>query len=277
MTGVEFVAETLRIPAGHETCARRAAIGAAHVGVGEADSFSSDPIDVGCWNIPAAVNADVRVADVVGHNQPDVVVSDRSPLANGTGDGQKDGGRGNRPHDGFHVPPGLAGFRPNSRKLTHAVAQPLLLSSRLPTARVFLRRRFTNTVTSGAFNCIPLISRSRKGASTSRSRRVRYGLIPVSICFRPAPTAGSTAGASAWLGLVFAEAYDRTMGLNLTAVFQKVPEGYIGFVEELPGANTQGATLEEARANLQEAVALVLEANRGLIDETKEERSFASL
>ena len=52
------------------------------------------------------------------------------------------------------------------------------------------------------------------------------------------------------------------MHLNLTAVFQKVPEGYIGFVEELPGANTQGATLEEASANLQEAVTLVLEANR---------------
>jgi predicted RNase H-like HicB family nuclease len=79
---------------------------------------------------------------------------------------------------------------------------------------------------------------------------------------------GGRDGSSAWLGLVFAEAYDRAMGLNLTAVFQKVPEGYIGFVEELPGANTQGATLEEARANLQEAVALVLEANRGLIEET---------
>lgn len=33
--------------------------------------------------------------------------------------------------------------------------------------------------------------------------------------------------------------------MTLTAVFQKVPEGYIGFVEELPGANTQGATLKE--------------------------------
>jgi len=43
------------------------------------------------------------------------------------------------------------------------------------------------------------------------------------------------------------------MQLQLTAVFKKVPEGYIGFVEELPGANTQGATLEEARANLVEA------------------------
>ena len=58
------------------------------------------------------------------------------------------------------------------------------------------------------------------------------------------------------------------MDLNLTAIFQKVSEGYIGFVEELPGANTQGATLEEARANLQEAVELVLEANRELVEET---------
>ena len=57
------------------------------------------------------------------------------------------------------------------------------------------------------------------------------------------------------------------MPLQLTAVFRQVPEGYIGFVEELPGANTQGATLEEARANLQEAVALVLEANRALVEE----------
>ena len=57
------------------------------------------------------------------------------------------------------------------------------------------------------------------------------------------------------------------MALQFTAVFRKVPEGYIGFVEELPGANTQGATLEEARENLHEAVTMVLEANRGLIDE----------
>jgi len=47
----------------------------------------------------------------------------------------------------------------------------------------------------------------------------------------------------------------------------KVPEGYIGFVEELAGANTQGATLEETRANLKEAVALVLETNRTLAQE----------
>jgi predicted RNase H-like HicB family nuclease len=58
------------------------------------------------------------------------------------------------------------------------------------------------------------------------------------------------------------------MQLQLTAVFQKVPEGYIGFIEELPGANTQGATLDEARANLTEAVHLVFEANRALTEET---------
>jgi predicted RNase H-like HicB family nuclease len=55
-------------------------------------------------------------------------------------------------------------------------------------------------------------------------------------------------------------------GMPLTAAFMKVPEGYIGFVEELPGANTQGDTLEEARDNLKEAVALVLEANRELAE-----------
>ena len=46
-----------------------------------------------------------------------------------------------------------------------------------------------------------------------------------------------------------------------------MPEGYIAFVEQLPGANTQGATLDEARTNLKEAVALVLEANRVLVSE----------
>jgi predicted RNase H-like HicB family nuclease len=58
--------------------------------------------------------------------------------------------------------------------------------------------------------------------------------------------------------------------IKLTAVYVKVPEGYIGFVEELPGANTQGATLEEARENLKEAVELVLEANRALAEESLE-------
>ena len=62
------------------------------------------------------------------------------------------------------------------------------------------------------------------------------------------------------------------MTMRFTAVFEQVPEGYIGFVEELPGANTQGATLEKARANLEEAVELVLEANRLLAEEAMEAR-----
>jgi predicted RNase H-like HicB family nuclease len=54
--------------------------------------------------------------------------------------------------------------------------------------------------------------------------------------------------------------------MQLTAVFQKVPEGYIGFLEEIPGVNTQGDTLEEARENLQEALTLIIEANRQLAE-----------
>ena len=54
--------------------------------------------------------------------------------------------------------------------------------------------------------------------------------------------------------------------MKLTAVFQQVPEGFIAFVEELPGANTQATTLEEARENLRETVMLVLEANRELAE-----------
>lgn len=61
--------------------------------------------------------------------------------------------------------------------------------------------------------------------------------------------------------------YDIHMQIAFTAVFRPVPGGYVAFVEELPGANTQGATIEEARANLEEAVMLTLEANRALAQE----------
>jgi predicted RNase H-like HicB family nuclease len=60
------------------------------------------------------------------------------------------------------------------------------------------------------------------------------------------------------------------MEYQLTAVYHRVNEGYIGFVEELPGANTQGATLDETRANLREAVELVIEANRALSEQDLE-------
>lgn len=56
--------------------------------------------------------------------------------------------------------------------------------------------------------------------------------------------------------------------MELTAVYIEVPEGYIAFIEELPGANTQGVTLEETRENLKEAVQLVLDANRQLAEKS---------
>ena len=58
--------------------------------------------------------------------------------------------------------------------------------------------------------------------------------------------------------------------MRLTAVFVKVAEGYAAFAEELPGANTQGETIDEARENLKEAVTLVLEANRELAQQSVE-------
>jgi predicted RNase H-like HicB family nuclease len=57
------------------------------------------------------------------------------------------------------------------------------------------------------------------------------------------------------------------MNLRLTKVFQRVPDGFIAFVEEVHGANGQGDTLDEAKSNLDEAIALVLEANRALAEE----------
>jgi predicted RNase H-like HicB family nuclease len=54
------------------------------------------------------------------------------------------------------------------------------------------------------------------------------------------------------------------MHLEFNALFRRTATGYIGFIEELPGANTQAATLDEARDSLREAALLVLEANRTL-------------
>lgn len=54
------------------------------------------------------------------------------------------------------------------------------------------------------------------------------------------------------------------MELTFTAVYEEVPEGYIAYVAELPGVNAHGRTLEAARASLDEALELVLEANRSL-------------
>jgi predicted RNase H-like HicB family nuclease len=54
------------------------------------------------------------------------------------------------------------------------------------------------------------------------------------------------------------------LGAMFTAVFQKSGAWWAAYVEEVPGVNTQGATLEEARANLREALTLILAANREL-------------
>ena len=51
---------------------------------------------------------------------------------------------------------------------------------------------------------------------------------------------------------------------RFTAVFERDGDWWIGSVEELPGAHTQGRTLDEARENLKDAVRLVIEGNREL-------------
>ena len=53
----------------------------------------------------------------------------------------------------------------------------------------------------------------------------------------------------------------------LTSVFERSPHGYIGYIEEFPGVNTQGGILEETRKYLIEALELVLQANRELAEE----------
>ena len=54
------------------------------------------------------------------------------------------------------------------------------------------------------------------------------------------------------------------MKREFTAVFQKREKWYVAYVEEIPGVNTQGRTLKEARANLKEALQLIIQANRQL-------------
>ena len=56
--------------------------------------------------------------------------------------------------------------------------------------------------------------------------------------------------------------------MQLTAIFQKVPKGYVGFVEEVPGTRTRGRTLEEVREKLADAVEHALEANRVRAEKT---------
>ena len=50
--------------------------------------------------------------------------------------------------------------------------------------------------------------------------------------------------------------------MNFTAVYEKVPGGYIAFIEEFPGTNAQGPTLDVARENLRDAFELIIGMNR---------------
>jgi predicted RNase H-like HicB family nuclease len=58
------------------------------------------------------------------------------------------------------------------------------------------------------------------------------------------------------------------MVMIVNAIFEEIPEseggGYLAYAEELPGAISEGDTLEEARENLRDAIELLLEANREL-------------
>lgn len=49
---------------------------------------------------------------------------------------------------------------------------------------------------------------------------------------------------------------------EFTAIYKKSGEWYLGWIEEIPGANTQGKTLKETKENLKEAVLLILETNK---------------
>ncbi len=51
---------------------------------------------------------------------------------------------------------------------------------------------------------------------------------------------------------------------QFTSVIEKRGKWYVAYIEEIPGVNTQGRTLSEARRNLKEALTMVIEANREL-------------
>ena len=52
---------------------------------------------------------------------------------------------------------------------------------------------------------------------------------------------------------------------QFTAVYLKCGKWYLGYVEEIPGVNTQGRTLAEAKTNLKDALVMVLETNRAIV------------
>jgi predicted RNase H-like HicB family nuclease len=61
---------------------------------------------------------------------------------------------------------------------------------------------------------------------------------------------------------------------QFTSVIEKRGKWYVAYIEEIPGVNTQGRTLAEARRNLREALALVIEANRELAAKQRTSRAI---
>ncbi len=61
---------------------------------------------------------------------------------------------------------------------------------------------------------------------------------------------------------------------QFTATYMKRGKWYLGFVQEIPGVNTQGKTLAETKRNLKEALIMVLEANRAIAHRTRGSRTI---
>jgi len=62
--------------------------------------------------------------------------------------------------------------------------------------------------------------------------------------------------------------------MKFNAIFRKIDEQYVAWVEEIPGVNTQGKTLKEARENLREALELILDTNRELSRESVRKQEY---
>ena len=72
------------------------------------------------------------------------------------------------------------------------------------------------------------------------------------------------AGEATKIDIFFAENIIKYMMKQFTAIYKKSGKWYLGWIEEIPGVNTQGKTLKEAKENLKEALLLILETNKFL-------------
>ena len=59
---------------------------------------------------------------------------------------------------------------------------------------------------------------------------------------------------------------------EFTAIYKKSGKWYLGWVEEIPGVNTQGRTLKETKENLKEALSLILETNKKITEKNLKDK-----